>query len=316
MVAALKLPVLNPGEFELWKMRIEQYFLMTNYALWEVIVNGDSPPPIKTVDGVSDSEDENETKTKSNWRKPSFAKVEFVKPNEQVKTPREIVKQEEHNKQAKHPRKNSQSPRGEEEKKDAKDPWNKDNEVLSQNSQNVAFVSSNSPGSTSQAHSSNFADTDTLSDALIYFFFANQSNSPQLDNEDLRHLDSDDLEEKDLKDNALTELRKKFEKAEKERDDLKLTFEKFENSSKNLGKLLDSQVCDKFKTDVGFDSQQIDSLVNDRYKTGVGNHAVSPPYTRNFMPPKPNLILADIDEYVVSESITSVPAVVTNEARI
>ncbi|GJU71844.1 hypothetical protein Tco_1263249 [Tanacetum coccineum] len=33
-------------------MRIEQYFLMTDYALWEVIVNGDSPPPKRTVDGV------------------------------------------------------------------------------------------------------------------------------------------------------------------------------------------------------------------------------------------------------------------------
>ncbi|GJX84262.1 hypothetical protein Tco_0335036 [Tanacetum coccineum] len=52
MVAAAKLPVLNPGEFKLWKMRIEQYFLMTDYALWEVIVNGDSPPLKRTVDGV------------------------------------------------------------------------------------------------------------------------------------------------------------------------------------------------------------------------------------------------------------------------
>nr|GFB70191.1 hypothetical protein [Tanacetum cinerariifolium] len=51
MVAA-KLLVLNPGKFELWKMRIEQYFLMTDYALWEVIVNDDSPPPNKTIDGV------------------------------------------------------------------------------------------------------------------------------------------------------------------------------------------------------------------------------------------------------------------------
>ncbi|GJT95106.1 integrase, catalytic region, zinc finger, CCHC-type containing protein [Tanacetum coccineum] len=33
-------------------MRIEQYFLMTNYALWEVIVNRDSPPPKRTIDGV------------------------------------------------------------------------------------------------------------------------------------------------------------------------------------------------------------------------------------------------------------------------
>ncbi|GKA09749.1 ribonuclease H-like domain-containing protein [Tanacetum coccineum] len=52
MVSAAKLLVLNPGEFELWKMRIEQYFLMTDYALWEVIINGDSPPPKRTVDGV------------------------------------------------------------------------------------------------------------------------------------------------------------------------------------------------------------------------------------------------------------------------
>ncbi|GKB35030.1 hypothetical protein Tco_0879972 [Tanacetum coccineum] len=66
-----------------------------------------------------------------------------------------------------------------------------------------------------------------------------------------------------LRDNALTELRKKFEKAEKERDDLKLTLEKFENSSKNLSKLLDSQVSDKFKTGVGYDSQGFDSQVFD-----------------------------------------------------
>ncbi|GKB06271.1 ribonuclease H-like domain-containing protein [Tanacetum coccineum] len=35
-----KLPILNPGEYDLWLMRIEQYFLMTDYSLWEVILNG------------------------------------------------------------------------------------------------------------------------------------------------------------------------------------------------------------------------------------------------------------------------------------
>ncbi|GKC14022.1 putative ribonuclease H-like domain-containing protein, partial [Tanacetum coccineum] len=123
-----------------------------------------------------------------------------------------------------------------------------------------------------------------------------------------------------LRDNALTELRKKFEKAKKERDDLKLTLEKFENSSKNLSKLLDSQICDKFKSGVGydsqvFDSQVFDSQVNDRYKTGKGYHVVPPPYTRNFMPPKPDLVLADKDEYVFSESATSVPSAATSEVK-
>nr|GEX72398.1 hypothetical protein [Tanacetum cinerariifolium] len=37
-----------------------------------------------------------------------------------------------------------------------------------------------------------------------------------------------------LRDNVLVELRKKFEKAKKERDELKLTLEKFQTSSKNL----------------------------------------------------------------------------------
>nr|GEX38152.1 hypothetical protein [Tanacetum cinerariifolium]GEX41228.1 hypothetical protein [Tanacetum cinerariifolium] len=33
-------------------MRIEQYFLMTGYSLWKVILNGDSPVPTRVVKGV------------------------------------------------------------------------------------------------------------------------------------------------------------------------------------------------------------------------------------------------------------------------
>nr|GFD19488.1 ribonuclease H-like domain-containing protein [Tanacetum cinerariifolium] len=41
-VSAAKLPILNANEFDLWKMRIDQFFFMTDYSLWEVILNGDS----------------------------------------------------------------------------------------------------------------------------------------------------------------------------------------------------------------------------------------------------------------------------------
>nr|GEU51778.1 putative reverse transcriptase domain-containing protein [Tanacetum cinerariifolium] len=34
------------------KMRIEQYFLLIDYLLWEVILNGDSPAPTRVIDGV------------------------------------------------------------------------------------------------------------------------------------------------------------------------------------------------------------------------------------------------------------------------
>ncbi|GKD94901.1 hypothetical protein Tco_1374738 [Tanacetum coccineum] len=30
-----KLHILNLGEYDLWLMRIEQYFLMTDYSIWE-----------------------------------------------------------------------------------------------------------------------------------------------------------------------------------------------------------------------------------------------------------------------------------------
>ncbi|GKC01999.1 ribonuclease H-like domain-containing protein, partial [Tanacetum coccineum] len=89
-----------------------------------------------------------------------------------------------------------------------------------------------------------------------------------------------------LRDNALTELRNKFEKVKKERDDLKPTLEKFKNSSKNISKLLEIQVSDKFKTGLGYDSQVVDSQVFDSQ-----------------------------EEYVFSESVTSVPAVATSKVK-
>nr|GEV62411.1 retrovirus-related Pol polyprotein from transposon TNT 1-94 [Tanacetum cinerariifolium] len=36
----IKLPILNPGEYDLWLMRLEQYFLMADYSLWKVIKKG------------------------------------------------------------------------------------------------------------------------------------------------------------------------------------------------------------------------------------------------------------------------------------
>ncbi|GJZ97500.1 putative ribonuclease H-like domain-containing protein [Tanacetum coccineum] len=72
-----------------------------------------------------------------------------------------------------------------------------------------------------------------------------------------------------LRDTALVENKKKLEKAEKERDELKLTLEKFQNSSKSLNNLLESQVIDKFKTGLGYNaasstaaSPAVESFVN------------------------------------------------------
>nr|GEW90828.1 hypothetical protein [Tanacetum cinerariifolium] len=79
--------------------------------------------------------------------------------------------------------------------------------------QNISFVSSQNSDSTNKPVSvvasisaasvkiPIFAlpNVDTLSNAAIYSFFASQSNSLQLDNDDLKKIDADDLEEIDLK---------------------------------------------------------------------------------------------------------------------
>nr|GEV57989.1 hypothetical protein [Tanacetum cinerariifolium] len=50
MVAASKVPMLKPGEYEIWRMRIEQYIQMIDYALWDVIENGATLPKTKIME--------------------------------------------------------------------------------------------------------------------------------------------------------------------------------------------------------------------------------------------------------------------------
>ncbi|GKE30466.1 hypothetical protein Tco_1445850, partial [Tanacetum coccineum] len=52
MVAASKVPMLKPGEYELWRMKMEQFIKMIDYSLWEVIENGNAPPITKVFKGV------------------------------------------------------------------------------------------------------------------------------------------------------------------------------------------------------------------------------------------------------------------------
>nr|GEX35716.1 hypothetical protein [Tanacetum cinerariifolium]GEY82741.1 hypothetical protein [Tanacetum cinerariifolium] len=42
MVSSVKLPILKKGEYILWTIKMEQLLAHTDYALWEVIFNGNS----------------------------------------------------------------------------------------------------------------------------------------------------------------------------------------------------------------------------------------------------------------------------------
>ncbi|GJV76508.1 hypothetical protein Tco_1508092 [Tanacetum coccineum] len=106
----------------------------------------------------------------------------------------------------------------------------------------------------------------------------------------------------------INNLNLELEKVVKERDDLKLKIEKWEESSKNLDELLNSQMSARDKTGLGYGTQlnemsnnsETDSEislsvfdvrssdeestpVNDMLSKADGYHAVPPPITRNFL---------------------------------
>ena len=52
---AAKLPLLKQNEFEMWRLRVEQYFQVQDYALWEIIEQGNSFKPSTTTTTVNDA---------------------------------------------------------------------------------------------------------------------------------------------------------------------------------------------------------------------------------------------------------------------
>ncbi|GJZ84326.1 ribonuclease H-like domain-containing protein [Tanacetum coccineum] len=59
-ITTAKLPILKQGEYDMWRLRIEQYFQVQDYALWDVIENGNSFKPVarttQNADGTSTSQ--------------------------------------------------------------------------------------------------------------------------------------------------------------------------------------------------------------------------------------------------------------------
>ncbi|GJV89907.1 hypothetical protein Tco_1533845 [Tanacetum coccineum] len=436
-VSALKLPILKTGDYDLWSMRMEQYLTHTDYALWEVIVNGDAPAvasasaegPIPPKTAEQKLARKNELKAKSTlllaipdehllkfhgikdaktlWGKKSpKIKAMFGGNKESKKMQKTILKQQYENFTASrsegldktydrfqklisqleiHGEVISQEDANLKLLRSLPSAWNNialimrnkadldglsmddlynnlkvyEAEIKSQsslssssNSQNVDFVSSDDTSSTNEAfniahdvpaaRSKGQASSSTYVDDVMFSFFVNQSNSPQLDNEDMEQIDTDDLHEMDLKwaprnqgnrngdvprrtvlvetptnalvvqdgiggydwsfqaeegitnfalmaytsqgpssssssdseeniaflkydvqvkDISIKDLKNQLEESLKEKDDLKLKLENFEESSKNLTKLINSQISAKDKAGLGYYSQINESEV-------------------------------------------------------
>ncbi|GKA06896.1 hypothetical protein Tco_0686120 [Tanacetum coccineum] len=126
----------------------------------------------------------------------------------------------------------------------------------------------------------------------------------------------------------INNLNLELEKVVKERDELKLKIEKWEESSKNLDELLNSQMSARDKTGLGYGTQlnemsnnfetnseislsvfdvrssdEENTPANDSFSKVDGFHVVPPPITGNFLTPRADISFAGLDEYAIRKKI-------------
>nr|GEV95347.1 hypothetical protein [Tanacetum cinerariifolium]GEW07986.1 hypothetical protein [Tanacetum cinerariifolium] len=321
-MSAAKLPILNPNEFDLWKMRIEQYFFMTDYSLWERLAR------------------KNELKARGTllMALPDKHQLKF-NINKDAKTLMEAIK-----------KKNKTDL----EEQSLDDLFNslkiyeadvKSSSSASTYTQNIAFVSSSNTDSTNEPVSAAasvsavsakilvfaLSNVDTLSNDVIYSFFASQSISLQLDNDDLKQIDADDFEEIDLKWKMamlIVRARRFLQRTGRNLRENRPTFMGIDMSKMECynchrkGQFTRECRCPKdtkrnvwaamtgvFKQKRNIptmpswysplqalliltisDESLPHSPIYNRYRSGDGYYVVPPPYTRTFMPPKPDLV--------------------------
>ncbi|GJY32095.1 hypothetical protein Tco_0415590 [Tanacetum coccineum] len=190
-----KLPILKQGEYDMWKLRIEQYFQVQDYALCDVIENGNSFKPAAqtttNADGSSTTlipgpvtADEKAQK-KNDVKARSMLLMALL--NEHLLAFNQY-------KDAKTLFAAIQSRFG------GNDATKKTQKTLLKkitNEVNTAYGVSTA--NTQASTASTQVSTANLSDGTVYAFLASQPNRSQLVRKDLEQIHEDDLEEMDLK---------------------------------------------------------------------------------------------------------------------
>nr|GEW20451.1 reverse transcriptase domain-containing protein [Tanacetum cinerariifolium] len=286
---------------------------MTYYALWEVILNGDSHPQTRSVEGVetlyppTTVEEKlarkNDLKARSTFLTalPNEHQLKFNSYKNSKSLMEAIEKRFEGNKESKKVQKTL-----------LKQQYENFNGTSSERLEQI-YDRLKKLTSQLEIHGETISQEDLN---------LNQSYSPQLDNEDLKQIDPDDLEKMDLKwQMAMLTMRAR---------------RSLQKTGRNLGVKrtetigFDKTKCDGLRYDwsdqaedgptnfalmayTSSSSSSSDTEVNDKNNTGEGYHAVLPPYTRNFIPPKPDLVF--VDEHVVSESVTSMPNITKSKVK-
>nr|GEY78728.1 ribonuclease H-like domain-containing protein [Tanacetum cinerariifolium] len=297
-----KLPLLKHGDYEMWRLQIKQYFQIQDYALWDVIENGNSFKPV--------------AKTTTNnavfllsgilmlWSGGINSNLNTMSIDDLYNNFK-IVEQEV-----------------------------KGTTSVNSSSQNIAFVSSPSPNNTNEVPTNFGVSTASPQEmdlkwqlALLSMrakrFFQktgkkitfNESDSVGYDKDKVECFNSHNMgkwwqlmelvltgatwlmmnllqtwpswlfwtkRDISIRDSKITVLKSKLEKISKEKDDLDIKIKKFENASQSLDKLIGSQITDNSKRGLGY----------------VGYNAILPPHTGRFSPLIINLSYTGLPEFV------------------
>ncbi|GJY94704.1 hypothetical protein Tco_0511065 [Tanacetum coccineum] len=217
--ALTKLPMLKLGEYEMWEIRIKQYFQIQDYALWEVIENGNSWVPIPVTapeSGPSTALKMTLTFNQYVDAQSMFAaiKARFGGNEATKRTQKALLKQQY--------RKNFNASSSE----SLDSIFNRLQKLVSRlailgvvtppEDLNVKFLRSyfcvdtyaDSTGTTKVNTASTETSTASFSDATVYTFLSTQPQGSDLVHKDLEQLHDDDLEEIELKWNmALLSMR-------------------------------------------------------------------------------------------------------------
>ncbi|GJX21292.1 putative ribonuclease H-like domain-containing protein [Tanacetum coccineum] len=176
--AIAKLPLLKQGDYEMWRLRIEQYIQLKDYALWEIIENDNSFIPVARTtthaDGTSTFTITGPLTTDERILKRNDVKARSILlmaiPSEHQLTFNQY--------------------------KDAKTLFEA---IKSRNTNEDTAHIPVSTASTLVSAASTSDNAACLSDATVYAFLANQPHGSQIVHEDLEQTHDDDLEEMDLK---------------------------------------------------------------------------------------------------------------------
>ncbi|GJV71778.1 ribonuclease H-like domain-containing protein [Tanacetum coccineum] len=351
-MSTIKLPILKNGEYDVWAMKMEHYLAHTDYPLWEVIQKSNGlvniftnthgimkvlPP--KTAEETLARERERKARTTLLLALPEDHLAKFHKMTDAKEMWEAIKSRFGGNEESKKNKANDNSKRlGKKEESNALmtlDGGCVDWTSHSEDEQdNYAFMACNSSGSDTEVTSCSKEckesyvklkklydeQREQLGDASIEIQAYTQAlkkveaqlvahQQSQLWYEEKIRFMKIDLDDKT---DVLTYHKKLLAEAEKVKEDLKAKVEKWHKSSKNLGKLQNTQMSANDKFGLGYGDFRYDGILSyenkvlqsvfmnkesdlenqplyDRFVIAEGMHAIPLPMTGNYMPSGPDI---------------------------